>query len=44
VHYQFIPNVKLGRAVRYDRKEIERWVDRKKRAGRDSLIPSISSD
>ena len=33
-HINFIPHVKLGRAVRFDPEKIERWVRMKERKGR----------
>ena len=44
VHYGFIPHVKLSRAVRFHPKEIEKWINERKRAGRSSLIPGIRCD
>ena len=41
VHYGFIPHVKLGRAVRFDRKGIEQWLKERTEKGRASLAPEI---
>lgn len=34
VHYGFIPCIKLGRSVRFDRLQIVRWCRRRQRNGR----------
>jgi excisionase family DNA binding protein len=44
VHYGFMPYVKLGRAVRFDPKEVESWVKERKRAGRTAWAPEVRCD
>lgn len=39
VHLGFIPHVKLGRAVRFERKGIEEWVSEQTREGRPNQTP-----
>jgi excisionase family DNA binding protein len=41
VHYGFIPHAKLGRCVRFNREDIERWVQERTEQGRESLAPEI---
>ncbi len=41
VHYGFIPHVKLGRAVRFRAKDIERWLQERTEQGRTTLAPEI---
>jgi excisionase family DNA binding protein len=41
VHYGFIPHVKLGRAVRFREKDIEKWIEERSEKGRASLAPEI---
>ena len=41
VHYGFIPHVKLGRAVRFREKDIEKWIEERTEKGRASLAPEI---
>ncbi len=33
VHLGFIPYVKLGRAVRFDRKDVEKWIRQRSHQG-----------
>lgn len=40
-HYGFIPHVKLGRCVRFQESEIERWLQERAEKGRTSLAPEI---
>ena len=35
-HYGFIPHVKLGGAVRFDRETVESWIKRRSKRGRNS--------
>jgi excisionase family DNA binding protein len=39
VHLGFIPHVKLGRAVRFEKKAIEEWVSEQSREGRLNQTP-----
>ena len=39
VHLGFIPHVKLGRAVRFEKKAIEEWVSEQSREGRSNQTP-----
>ena len=39
VHLGFIPHVKLGRAVRFEKKAIEEWVSEQSREGRPNQTP-----
>lgn len=41
VHFGFIPHVKLGRAVRFSRKDIEQWLQERTEKGRATLAPEI---
>ena len=41
VHYGFIPHVKLGRAVRFQEKDIEAWIEERAEKGRATLAPEI---
>ncbi len=41
VHYGFIPHVKLGRAVRFREKDVEKWIEERTEKGRASLAPEI---
>jgi excisionase family DNA binding protein len=41
VHYGFIPHIKLGRAVRFSRKDIEAWLHERTETGRATLAPEI---
>ena len=41
VHLGFIPHVKLGRAVRFDKKVIEDWVTERSREGRPNQTPFL---
>ncbi len=41
VHYGFIPHIKLGRAVRFSRKDIEVWLQERTEAGRSVMTPEI---
>lgn len=37
VHYGFIPYIKLGGSLRFDRLQVERWYRRRQRKGRARL-------
>ncbi len=37
VHYGFIPHIKVGGAVRFDRKAVGRWLKARESAGRSRL-------
>jgi excisionase family DNA binding protein len=39
VHEEFIPHVKLRGALRFDEEVVYRWVDAKRRTGRNRRIP-----
>lgn len=41
VHYGYIPYVKLGRAVRFNLKDIEQWLQQRTETGRATLAPQI---
>lgn len=41
VHLGFIPHVKLGRAVRFEKKTIEEWVSEQSREGRPNQTPLL---
>ena len=41
VHYGFIPHIKLGRAVRFSRKDIEAWLQERTETGRATVAPEI---
>ena len=41
-HYGFIPHVKLGRCVRFQECEIERWLQERSEKGRSSMTPDIN--
>jgi excisionase family DNA binding protein len=41
-HYGFIPHVKLGRCVRFQENEIERWLQARAEKGRSSMTPDIN--
>lgn len=41
VHLGFIPHVKLGRAVRFEKKAIEEWVSEKSREGHRNQAPFL---
>ena len=36
-HYGFIPHIKLGKSIRFDRLQVERWCRRRQKRGRDRL-------
>lgn len=42
VHYDFIPHIKLGRAVRFDEASVWKWVKRRERPGRLRLRPDVT--
>jgi len=44
VHYRFVPHVKLGRAVRFRKEEIEKWLDERAEKGRTTLAPEIQCE
>ena len=35
-HFEYVPHVKLGKMLRFERGQIERWVNRRSRKGRGS--------
>lgn len=37
VHYDFVPYIKIGGAVRFDEKRVETWLRARARSGRNSL-------
>ena len=39
VHLGFIPHVKLGRAVRFEKTTLEKWVSEQSREGRPNQTP-----
>ena len=41
VHYGYIPHVKLGRGVRFIRKDVEKWMQERAGKGRSTLAPEI---
>ena len=41
VHYGFIPHVKVGRAVRFIREDVEKWLRERAEKGRRTLAPEI---
>lgn len=41
VHFGFIPHIKLGSAVRFREKDIERWLQERTGKGRETLAPKI---
>ena len=41
-HYGFIPHVKLGRCVRFQESEIEKWLQERSEKGRSSMTPDIN--
>lgn len=41
VHYGFIPHIKLGKLVRFERFQVERWYRRKQKRGRERLRPDM---
>ena len=43
VHIGYIPHYRLPKAVRFKLSEIESWIDRRKRKGRESYKINIES-
>lgn len=43
VHIGFIPHYRLPKAVRFKLSEIENWINRRKRKGRESYNINIES-
>jgi excisionase family DNA binding protein len=41
VHYGYIPHVKLGRAVRFRKKDVETWIEERTEKGRATPAPEI---
>jgi excisionase family DNA binding protein len=41
VHYGYVPHVKLGRCVRFQESEIEKWLHERAEKGRATLAPEI---
>jgi len=41
VHYGFIPHVKVGRCVRFQEEDIEKWMKERTEKGRATLAPEI---
>jgi excisionase family DNA binding protein len=41
VHYGFIPHLKLGRCVRFNKEDIEKWLVERSEQGRATLAPQI---
>ena len=41
-HEKYIPHVKIGGLVRFDPKEIKKWLDKRKIAGRIRRYPEIT--
>jgi excisionase family DNA binding protein len=41
-HYGFIPHIKLGRCVRFQESEIEKWLQERSEKGRSSMTPDIN--
>jgi len=37
VHYEYIPHVKLGGAVRFDERAVIKWLESRKNGGRKSI-------
>ncbi len=37
VHYEFIPHIKLGNAVRFDEKSVSKWLRTKEQVGRTQI-------
>ena len=37
VHYDFVPYIKIGGAVRFDEKRVETWLRARATSGRNSL-------
>jgi len=40
-HEQYIPHVKMGRAVRFNEKAVAEWLKKQEQKGRSNLIPEI---
>ena len=38
----FIPHYKLPKGVRFKQSEVEKWLNRRKKNGRDKILPQIS--
>ena len=41
-YIKFIPHIKLGRTVRYDQDEIEKWIASKSEKGRKKQRPEFN--
>ncbi len=41
VHEGFIPHIKIGRAVRFDPRDLSRWLETLRKPGRSNRIPEI---
>ena len=42
VHFDYIPHVKLGTAVRFSESTVEKWLKSKERSGRTTLNIDVS--
>jgi excisionase family DNA binding protein len=40
-HYGFIPHIKIGRCVRFQERDIEKWLQERTVKGRATLAPEI---
>jgi excisionase family DNA binding protein len=40
-HYGFIPHIKIGRCVRFQERDIEKWLQERTVKGRTTLAPEI---
>ena len=43
VHYDYIPHVKLGSAVRFSEPAVEKWLRGKEREGRNTIRVDVFS-
>ncbi len=43
VHYEFIPHIKLGNAVRFDEEAVWRWLKNRENPGRLTLAPDVAA-
>jgi len=43
VHFDYIPHVKLGAAVRFSESTVEKWVKSRERSGRTTLNIDVAT-
>jgi len=44
IHYDYIPHIKLGSIIRFREPDIYRWIERKKKRGRQKLKLMVTDD